>query len=182
MNVARVLTSAVVAAVVAAGSVMPVAAQQAPGRETVIAPEAAPALETAEQASVPAAVSDGPVLGAGFVLEGVRLAPGVVSLGWDDVEAASGYELMFRGPDGWVLLSAREPSGGVSVEFEGSSAVVGGLPEDVSQWWFAVRARDVHGLSGWSPSAAVRSPQPTEAEPLFDPFTAPTRSGIDLER
>ncbi|MCY4422830.1 MAG: leucine-rich repeat domain-containing protein [Acidimicrobiaceae bacterium] len=37
-------------------------------------------------------------------------------------------------------------------------------------------------MSEWSQSAAVAAPQRAEAEPAFDPFTAPTRSGIDLER
>ena len=102
--------------------------------------------------------------------------------GLDDVEAAAGYEVMYRGPDGWVLLSEREPSGGVSAAFEGSLATVGGLPVDASDWWFAVRARNVFGVSAWSQAAAVRAPQRVEVVPLFDPFTAPTRSGIDLER
>lgn len=65
--------------------------------------------EASGQGSVAVAVA--PVLGTAFVLEGVWLAPGVASLGWDDVDAAAGYELMYRGPDGWRLLSEREPSG-----------------------------------------------------------------------
>ena len=170
MNASRVLVAAATAAMVLASSISPTAAQQAP--------EAEPASEASE----PIPAGSGPVLGAGFVLEGVWLAPGVASLGWDDVEAAAGYELMYRSPNGWMLLSGREPSGGVSVAFEDSSATVGGLPAGETEWWFAVRARNVFGVSEWSQSAAVRSPEEAEAEPLFDPFTAPTRSGIDLER
>ena len=98
------------------------------------------------------------------------------------VEAASGYELIHRGADGWVLLSAREPQDGVVVAFDGSSARVGGLPEDRDEYWFAVRARNAFGVSTWSGSAAVASPESVEPVPVFDPFTAPTRSGIDLER
>lgn len=180
MKIPRALAAALAALAAAAATMVPVAAQQTPSTETVPVSEAVPLPEAADRMSAP--VPGGPELGAGFVLEGVRLAPGVASLGWDDVAAATGYELMFRSPDGWVPLSEREPAGGVIVEFEGSSAVVGGLPENVSQWWFAVRARNVHGLSQWSASAAVESPQGAAPEPLFDPFTSPTRSGIDLER
>ena len=172
MSVARILGTVVTAAAVLAASMSPAAAQQAPDTETEPEPEAAE----------PTPAGSGPVLGAGFVLEGVWLAPGVASLGWDDVDAAAGYELMYRGPDGWRLLSEREPSGGVRVTFENSSAVVAGLPLDEAEWWFAVRARNVFGVSEWSHSAAVRAPEEAAAVPLFDPFTAPTRSGIDLER
>ena len=169
MSIARTLATA---AVVLAASMAPAAAQTTP--------QAEPVPEASGQGSV--AVAAVPVLGAGFVLDGVWLAPGVASLGWDDVAASVGYELMHRGPDGWRLLSEREPSGDVSVAFEGSSATVGGLPVDGVEWWFAVRARNSFGVSEWSPAAAVRAPQRFDVEPLFDPFTAPTRSGIDLER
>ncbi len=172
MSVARIFGTVVTAAAVLAASMAPAAAQQTPDTEE----------EPAREATEPTPAGSGPVLGEGFVLEGVRLAPGVASLGWDDAEAAAGYELMYRSPDGWVLLSDREPSGGVSVAFDGSAAVVGGLPEDEAEWWFAVRARNVFGVSEWSRAAAVRAPENAATEPLFDPFTAPTRSGIDLER
>ena len=122
------------------------------------------------------------MLGSGFALEGQWLIPGAASLNWNDVAAASGYELMYRGAGGWVLLSEHESRGGVVVAFDGSSARVGGLPEDADQWWFALRARNALGVSRWSQSAAVRAPERIEQTPLFDPFTAPTRSGIDLER
>ncbi|WP_419943762.1 hypothetical protein [Candidatus Poriferisodalis sp.] len=82
----------------AAMTMVPVAAQQTPGAETVVDPEGVPALERAAQASVP--LPGGPELGPDFVLEGERVLPGVASLGWDEVPGASGYELMFRGPDG----------------------------------------------------------------------------------
>ena len=173
MSVARILGTVVTATMVLAASMAPAAAQPVPGTG------AEPA---AEAPAGSGAAGDAPVLGAGFVLEGVWLAPGVASLGWDDVEAAAGYELMFRSADGWGLLSEDEPRGGVSVAFEGSSAALGGLPQDVAGWWFAVRARNAFGVSEWSQSAAVAAPQRAEAEPAFDPFTAPTRSGIDLER
>ncbi len=172
MSVIRILAAAATAVMVLAASAAPAAAQQAPGTES--APEAS------GQGAV--AVAAAPVLGAGFALEGVRLAPGVASLGWDDAEAAAGYELMYRSADGWLLLSEHEPQSGVVAAFDGSAARVGGLAEDEAEWWFAVRARNTYGVSEWSASAAVAVPPRSEAEPLFDPFTAPTRSGIDLER
>ncbi len=172
MSVSRVLAAAATAAMVLAATISPAAGQQPPADGTGPAPAASEQMPG----------GSGPVLGEGFVLEGVRLAPGVASLGWDDVEDAAGYELMYRGPEGWVLLSGREPSGGVTAVLEGSSAAVGGLPQDEAEWWFAVRARNAFGVSEWSQSAAVRASEEAAAVPLFDPFTAPTRSGIDLER
>ena len=127
-----------------------------------------------------------PVLGEDFLLEGQWVASGVVWLDWDDVDAASGFELMLRSADGWVLLSDGEPVGGVAAAFDGSSARVVGLPEGTAEYWFAVRARSVGGVSAWSHSTGVAVPEYAQAGPpgevLFDPFTAPTRSGIDLER
>ncbi|WP_419943769.1 S8 family serine peptidase [Candidatus Poriferisodalis sp.] len=189
------------ATALAAVSVAPVAERPASAAEPAAMPASASLVEPSEHISVPSSaasvvsevgppeqqersfsVPGAPVLGTGFVFEGERVSPGVASLGWDEVPGASGHELMFRGPSGWLLLSEREPVGGVIVEFEGSSAVVGGLPEDVPRWRFAVRARNVYGVSRWSASAAVESPQRAAPEPVFDPFTSPTRSGIDLER
>ena len=102
------------------------------------------------------------------------------------MQAASGFELMWRSPEGWALLSERGDTGGVAVEFDGSSALVGGLPEHLERFWFAVRARNTSGMSQWSPSFEITVPLsaviPLDADPVFDPFTAPTRSNIDLER
>lgn len=175
MTAARILAAAAAIAALLAVPTIPAAAQSAPGTGTSPAAEA-----TQQQASAP--LSAAPVLGSGFALEGVWLTPSVASLGWDDVAAAAGYELMYRSADGWLLLSEHEPQGGVVAAFDGSAARVGGLPQDEAEWWFAVRARNTYGVSEWSASAAVAVPPRSEAEPLFDPFTAPTRSGIDLER
>ena len=127
-----------------------------------------------------------PSLGEGFDTSGRWLVPGTVSLDWDDVEAASGFELMWRSPEGWALLSGHGDTSGVAVEFDGSSALVGGLPEHLERFWFAVRARNAFGISQWSPSFQITVPPtaviPLDADPVFDPFTAPTRSAIDLER
>lgn len=157
------------------------------GPESV--PEAGPLaapVRGADEGSVAAeavSASDGaPVLGAGFVLSAERVSAGLARLGWDDVAAADGYEVMALSRGRWLLLSPGDAVGGVSVHFDGSSAVVAGLAEPVpgEGWWFAVRARNAFGLSGWS--AGVQAAVRAGSAPLFDPFTAPTRSGIDLER
>ena len=123
------------------------------------------------------------MLDEGFVFGGRWLAAGVVSLDWDDVTGAADYELMARAADGWVLLDPRGPVGGLLVELDGSEALVAGLARDVGEHWFAVRARNAFGVSLWSPSAAVAVPADADGsgDGAFDPFTAPTLSGIDLE-
>ena len=108
-----------------------------------------------------------PVLGEDFLLEGQWVASGVVWLDWDDVDAASGFELMLRSADGWVLLSGREPVGGVAAAFDGSSARVVGLPEGTAEYWFAVRARNVGGVSAWSHSTGVAVPEYAQAGPRW---------------
>ena len=100
MTFARIVAAVAAIAAILAASTAPASARHRGGASA----------ETAEQASVASAAA--PVLGAGFVLEGEWLTPGVVSLGWDDVEAATGYELMYRSSGGWVLLSERESTGG----------------------------------------------------------------------
>lgn len=123
-----------------------------------------------------------PALGAAFEVSVARLAAGVAKLDWHDVAGADGYELMALVGGEWLLLSPDDAVGGVSVHLDGSSAVVAGLAEPVPEagWWFAVRARNTFGLSRWSPSA--QAAVPVESVPPFDPFTTPTRSGIDLEQ
>ena len=124
-----------------------------------------------------------PVLGEELALRGQRVAPGVVSLDWDDVDDATGYELMARSADEWVLLGGDDSEGELVAVFEGSSARVGGLPVDADGYWFAVRARGTAGVSRWSSSLVVEAAAGVERlPPLFDPFTAPTLSDIDLER
>ncbi|MDE0136554.1 MAG: hypothetical protein OXM54_17165 [Acidimicrobiaceae bacterium] len=125
-----------------------------------------------------------PVLGEGFALRGEWLAPGLVGLDWDDVDRATGYELLARGIDGWVLLGSDDPVDGIVAVFDGPVARVGGLSEDAEGYWFAVRARSTHGVSLWSESVMVEVPGGAGGSGgvLFDPFTEPTLSGIDLER
>jgi len=178
VNIARVLVAAAAAAAVLATATAPATAQQPPGAE-------APPMTGVTQ-QTPATAGSAPVLRPGFVLEGVWVASGVVWLDWGDVDGAAAYELMYRSADGWVLLSENEPVGGVAVASEGSGARVVGLPIDASEHWFAVRARNAFGVSVWSDSVGVEVPAYARAGlagPLpFDPFTAPTLSGINLER
>ncbi|WP_419946784.1 S8 family serine peptidase [Candidatus Poriferisodalis sp.] len=120
--------------------------------------------------------------GEGFSFRGQWLAPGVVGLDWDDVAGASGYELLVLGTDGWILLATDEPVDGVVAVREGSAARVGGLPADVDEYWFALRARSTAGVSRWSSGLEVQVPEDASERLQFDPFTAPTLSNIDLER
>ena len=173
MHAWRWFAAVVAAAGMLASLAAPAAAQQAP----------AGGQDGSSSRSV--AGSGAPVLAGGFVFGGRWLAAGVVSLDWDDVTGAGSYELMVRTGDGWVLLDGRSPVEGLVVEFDGSSALVAGLAPDVGEHWFAVRARNALGVSLWSPSAAVAVPEDaledSTGDGVFDPFTAPTRSGIDLE-
>ncbi len=140
MATARVWAAAVCAAAVLAGSAAPVGAQSESGQPQQ--PGAGGAVGSS------GAVASVPVLGDSFMLGGDWVASGVVWLDWDDVDDATGYEAMFRSADGWVLLSEDGPVGAVVTSLDGSSARVAGLPVGASEYWFAVRARNVRGVSG----------------------------------
>jgi hypothetical protein len=87
------------------------------------------------------------------------LDPGTVSLDWDDVSGASGYELRYRDSE-WNVL----PHGDVSVTMEGSSAVVRSLPGS-SEFAFAVRTRAAAGYrSNWS-DPVYPAPLPARVSP-----------------
>ena len=174
MSVLRAVGAVVAVVALLAGSVVPVAAQEPSTSE--------PEPGSGALAQADPAPAHGPVLGESSMLAGEWIAPGVVSLSWDSVADASGYELMHRSAEGWVLLSGNEPPGGVVAEFDGASAVVSGLAADAAEWWFTVRARSTFGVSRWSQAAVVQASAGDGAVPLFDPFTEPTLSGINLER
>lgn len=87
------------------------------------------------------------------------LDPGTVSLDWDDVSGASGYELRYRDSE-WNVL----PHGDVSVTMEGSSAIVHSLPSG-SEFAFAVRTRAPAGYrSNWS-DPVYPDPLPARVSP-----------------
>ena len=70
---------------------------------------------------------------------------GMVSLDWDDVPGATGYELRYRDTE-WNVL----PHDDVNVTLEGSSAVIRSLPGG-SEYAFSVRTRAPGGYrSNWS--------------------------------
>ncbi len=160
MSVARALAAAAAAFAVLASATAPAAGQQPTGTE------APPMSEVSLQTPAAGAA---PVLGAAFVLEGEWVASGVVWLDWDDVEDAADYELMYRSTDGWVLLADDEASGGVLAAFDGSGSRIAGLPAGVSEHWFAVRARNVQGVSGWSDSVGVAVPAYAQAMVRLSP-------------
>ncbi|WP_419944879.1 leucine-rich repeat domain-containing protein [Candidatus Poriferisodalis sp.] len=143
---------------------------------------------TAGDDPVPAQQSEAALISLASVtdLEGEWRAPGVVSLDWGDVPDADGYEVIALVNGQWLLLDANGDVDGVVVELDGSSALVAGLPPDAEAHWFAVRARNAESLAPWSHSVEVEVPESTASSSdelaSFDPFTTPTRSGIDLER
>ncbi|MCE2501347.1 MAG: fibronectin type III domain-containing protein [Dehalococcoidia bacterium] len=80
---------------------------------------------------------------------------GAVSLEWAEARYAQSYEARFWMVDIWVTLSAADEVNGISVTFDGSSAEVSGLPTDYDWYFFEVRARNVNGVSQWSPNNQV---------------------------
>ena len=70
-----------------------------------------------------------------------------VALDWDDVEDADSYDVQFFDWNSQTLDVL--PFAGVTITFDGSSAVVDNLPEG-RFWWFLVRAVNAHGPSEWS--------------------------------
>ena len=75
-----------------------------------------------------------------------------VKLDWDDVDGADSYDVHFYDWDtrDWVIL----PTTDVAVTFDGSSAVVGGLPEG-RLWFLKVRAVNSGGVSEWSEAVQI---------------------------
>ena len=87
------------------------------------------------------------------------IEPGTVSLDWNDVPAAAGYELRYRDSE-WNVL----PQGDVRVTMEGSSAVVRSLPSG-SEYAFSVRTRTPVGYrSNWS-DPVYPAPLPARVSP-----------------
>ncbi len=87
------------------------------------------------------------------------LEPGTVSLDWDDVPRATGYELRYRDSEWNVLLHDD-----VHVTMEGSNAVIRSLPGG-SEYAFSVRTRVAGGYrSNWS-EPVYANPLPVRAVP-----------------
>ena len=94
--------------------------------------------------AAPAAPPDAPDQPTGEVLE-----PGKVTLDWEDVDGATGYQVgLWSQPNLLPLPSDDMP--GVTVRMNGSSARLSGLPAEWSHYWLRVRASNDGGTSGWS--------------------------------
>ena len=90
------------------------------------------------------AAPDAPDQPTGEVLE-----PGKVTLDWEDVDGATGYQVgLWSQPNLLPLPSDDMP--GVTVRMNGSSARLSGLPAEWSHYWLRVRASNDGGTSGWS--------------------------------
>ena len=94
--------------------------------------------------AAPAAPPGAPHQPTGEVLE-----PGEVTLDWEDVDGATGYQVgLWSQPNLVPLPSADMP--GVTVQMNGSSARLTGLPAEWSHYWLKIRASNDGGTSGWS--------------------------------
>ena len=101
--------------------------------------------------AAPAAPPDAPDQPTGEVPE-----PGTVTLDWEDVDGATGYQVgLWSQPNLLPLPSADMP--GVTVRMNGSSARLTGLPAEWSHYWLKVRAINDYGASGWSDWLALEN-------------------------
>ena len=80
---------------------------------------------------------------------GVVPEPGKVTLDWDDVDGATGYQVGLWSQPNLVLVPS-DAMPGVTVQMNGSSATLTGLPAEWSHYWLRVRASNDGGASGWS--------------------------------
>ncbi len=94
--------------------------------------------------AAPAAPPDAPDKPTGEVLE-----PGKVTLDWEDVDRATGYQVGLWSQPNLVPLPS-EDMPGVTVQMNGSSAALNGLPAEWSHYWLKIRASNDGGTSGWS--------------------------------
>ena len=105
----------------------------------------------------------------------------VVGLDWDDTEGATSYQVQYWDKTGDSPAWAEAPE----AEYDGSSAVVSGLPDQI-YYYFQVRAVNDAGASEWSDFVflpgnvwpAMPTPEPTP-EPAPEPAPAPVVA-IDL--
>ena len=94
--------------------------------------------------AAPAAPPDAPDQPTGEVLE-----PGKVTLDWEDVDGATGYQVGLWSQPNLVPLPSDDMPG-VTVQMNGSSARLTGLPAEWSHYWLKIRASNDGGTSGWS--------------------------------
>ena len=79
-----------------------------------------------------------------------------MTLDWEDVDGATGYQVgLWSQPNLVPLPSADMP--GVTVQMNGSSARLTGLPAEWSHYWLKVRAINDSGASGWSDWLALEN-------------------------
>ena len=79
-----------------------------------------------------------------------------MTLDWDDVDGATCYQVgLYSQSNLLPLPSADMP--GVTVQINGSSARLSGLPAEWSHYWLRVRASNGYGASGWSDWLALEN-------------------------
>ena len=78
---------------------------------------------------------------------------GNASLDWNDVEAATGYDVGLWWNGEWTTLP--NDGAGLGVSISGSGAKVTGLPTYWTVYYFRVRAVNEAGTSDWSPMSKI---------------------------
>ena len=115
---------------------------------------------------------EGPLPRVPYRPTGRALSPDSVGLEWNDVVRAESFEVQFRHADHWVDL----PANGIEIAFDGSGAVVSGLPTG-DTYYFRVRAVNSHGASEWS--APIRFVWEGELTVGQNANVFPAQSGYD---
>ena len=105
------------------------------------------------------------------------LATDSVELEWNDAPRADAYEVQFLHDGRWTDL----PANGTEIAFDGSHAVVTGLPVN-GVYYFRVRASNSHGVSEWSDQLfmPVKTVWESELTPGRDTHVFPVASGYSV--
>ena len=183
MTRTRKLAAAALAASVLAGALASAPAQaapQTPAQQLSPTAQASPR----SQASLGTTQSAPPSVGAGFAATAQWLARGTVSLEWDDVTGATGYEVMWRSEPGGAAVRTRPRRRRRRSRARRPSALVGSLP----QHWASTGSRCGPKTLG---NVAVVAQlfcdwlflrHSRGHRPGVRPFHRPHQSNIDLER
>lgn len=108
------------------------------------------------------------------------LHKGVVEIEWNDSAGADRHELQARRTSGWVSLPDDHST--ATVTYSGSSAIVGGLPEDTPVDSIRLRAGNCHGWSPWSEPVEQPSSHRSDWDDVPVPVVEPPTDAQDRPR